>query len=114
MLGRANRAFHSSPAGPHPSPFTEEEEGKTGAQPKPVVRQEFGTSDGRVRARYQDGTVHGLDVGVAAKGHGDVQLLADDFQRFGHAGLAISAQAIQEGAADVAAARAQRPGLEHD
>ena len=37
----------------------------------------------------------------------------DDFQALGHTGLAHGPQAIQEGAADVHAACAQRPGAQH-
>ncbi len=36
------------------------------------------------------------------KRHGDVQFLVDDLQRLGHAGLAHRAQAVDEGAADLA------------
>jgi hypothetical protein len=51
--------------------------------------------------------------GVAAEGHRDVQFLVDDLQRLGHAGFAHRAQAVDHGAADHRAARAQGPGLEH-
>ena len=49
---------------------------------------------------------------MAAKGHGDVEFLVNDLQRFGYAGLAHGAQAVHHGAANVAAGSAQRTGLE--
>ena len=43
------------------------------------------------------------DVPLAAERHGDIQLLADDIERGGHAGLAAGAEAVEEGAADIGA-----------
>ena len=49
---------------------------------------------------------------VAAEGHGEVEFFLQDLQGAGDAGLAGCAQAPEEGAADVQAARAQGPGFE--
>ena len=50
---------------------------------------------------------------MPAERHGGVEFLVDDLQRFGHARFAGGAQAPQEGAADVGAACAERPGFQH-
>jgi peptidoglycan/LPS O-acetylase OafA/YrhL len=54
-----------------------------------------------------------VDVGAAAEGHRQVQLVADDLQRLGPRLPAHRAQAVQHGAADVGALGAQRHRLEH-
>jgi len=61
----------------------------------------------------EDLPVHLADVGVAAKGHGDVQLAGNDLQALAHPGLAHGTQAIEERAADQGAFGTERHRLEH-
>ena len=50
---------------------------------------------------------------MAGEGHGNIHFFIEDLQRAGNAFFAVSAQAIQEGAADLGAAGAQSPGFEY-
>src|SRR6267378_4311817 len=61
----------------------------------------------------QDRRTRVLDVAQSAQRHRHVELAADDFQHARHAFLSHRAQAIEKGAADEGAARAERKRLEH-
>src|SRR6185312_1716937 len=53
------------------------------------------------------------DVALAAQRQRGVQFLANNFQRLGHAGLAVRAKAIEEGPADIDALGAEAQRAQH-
>src|SRR6266851_5478089 len=61
----------------------------------------------------QDRRTRVLDVAQSAQRHRHVELAADDLQHARHAFLSHRAQAIEKGATDQGAARAERERLEH-
>lgn len=63
--------------------------------------------------RQQDVPADLADVGMAAEGHGQVQLTSDDLQRPRHSGLTQRAQPVEIGTADHGPARTEGDGLEH-
>src|SRR5215831_850044 len=56
---------------------------------------------------------HLSQVAQAGEHHGDVHLLADDVDRLAHAGFAHGGEAVEMGAPDQAAARAERERFDH-
>ncbi|SCB44631.1 hypothetical protein GA0061101_11959 [Rhizobium lusitanum] len=70
--------------------------------------------DGLVALDLGDNSpIHRLDIALAAKRHGYIQLLADDLERQRDAFLAHGAQAVEEGPADEGALGAEGDGFEH-
>src|SRR5262245_34948807 len=62
---------------------------------------------------HQDFRSHVLDVVDATQSHGDAELVGDDFDRLGDAGLAASAESVDVGAADLARPRTERERPQH-
>src|SRR5438067_692476 len=67
----------------------------------------------RKRSRQQDVARHVADVAMAAEGHRDVHLVAQDLEAARDARLAQRAQSVEERSPDHGAAGAERHGLEH-
>ena len=62
---------------------------KPASEPRPSALCAWaGAAQGSVAAGQQNALVHPVDLGVAAKSHGQVQFLVDDLQGLGDAGFA--------------------------
>src|SRR5881394_906610 len=62
--------------------------------------------------RQQDAAIHVADARAPAEGHGEVELLAQDLERLGHAGLAAGTEPVDECATDHHAFRSERDRLQ--